>query len=346
MVGGLGGVEVGRDVAAAERVDRLLRVADQHHRGVAGERAVEHLPLHRVGVLELVDQHDLPALPHPLRPRRRRGPAARRQLAEQVVVGQDPEPPLAPVELRADRAREADPAADRCGAVLVGRLEPGLRVVDRVARDGQRLAVAEHRAVLVEGERAEVEVVDGLLDQVVEVLDQPGPGVGVAGDAERVEHHRAELVGGRDGRGVEPGQRLGHPPVAGPAPRVVPALEQHHELGRRTGVERRARRGVVAEHPLGLDQLGPHPLAQLLAGGPAEGDDQHLLEPGVALGDVAGDQRADGPGLAGAGARLEQDGAGRQRRRVMSKAAVDGPVAHSGATLSAPVSSGSQIRQA
>ena len=71
--------EVGRDVAAAERVDGLLGVADQHHRGVAAEGPVEHLPLHRVGVLELVDQHDLPPLPHPLgRRRRRRGRARRR----------------------------------------------------------------------------------------------------------------------------------------------------------------------------------------------------------------------------------------------------------------------------
>ena len=63
--GGAAGLQVGDDVAAAEGVDRLLGVADQHHRGVAGEGAVEHLPLHRVGVLELVDQHEAPALAHP-----------------------------------------------------------------------------------------------------------------------------------------------------------------------------------------------------------------------------------------------------------------------------------------
>ncbi len=46
VLGGAGGGEVGGDVTAAEGVDRLLRVADQHHRGVAREGAVEHGPLH------------------------------------------------------------------------------------------------------------------------------------------------------------------------------------------------------------------------------------------------------------------------------------------------------------
>ena len=54
-------LEVGVDVGAAEGVDRLLGVTDEHERRVAVEGAVEHAPLHRVGVLELVDQHDRPA---------------------------------------------------------------------------------------------------------------------------------------------------------------------------------------------------------------------------------------------------------------------------------------------
>ncbi len=254
------------------------------------------------------------------RPRIRRQAApsgcssASRELAEEVVVGQDPEPALAPLELVADLEREAHPSADRRGAVLAGGLEPGLGVVDGGARDRHRLVVGEDRAAVVEGERAEVEVVDGLLDQVVEVLDEPGSGVGVAGDAERVEDHRAELVGGRDGRGVEPDQRLGHAPVAEPSLVVVPAAQQADQVGLLDlcVVEQRTGRGIVAEHPLGLDQLGPDALAELLAGGASEGDDQHLLESRVALGDVAGDQRPDGPGLAGARAGLEQDGAGRK----------------------------------
>ena len=42
----------------------------------------------------------------------------------------------------------------------------------------------------------------------------------------------------------------------------------------------------------GLDQLVADPLAQLLAGRPAEGDEQHVVEQRLALGDVAGDQAA------------------------------------------------------
>jgi hypothetical protein len=62
---GFGGLEVGDDVAAPERVDRLFGVADQNQRGAIGERPVDHLPLHGVGVLELVDHHDRPPLVHP-----------------------------------------------------------------------------------------------------------------------------------------------------------------------------------------------------------------------------------------------------------------------------------------
>ena len=112
---------------------------------------------------------------------------------------------------------------------------------------------------------------------------------------------------------VEPGQRLEHPPVPQPSLLVVAVEQQPDQVG--VAAPSPAQRGVVAERALGLDQLGAHPLAQLLAGRPAERDDQHLLEPGDALGDVAGDQRADGPGLAGAGAGLEQGGAGRAAGR-------------------------------
>ena len=72
------GLQVGDDVGAAERVDRLLGVADQHQRGVAVEGAAQDRPLHRVGVLELVDQHHPVARPQPA-PRRRGGVGAARR---------------------------------------------------------------------------------------------------------------------------------------------------------------------------------------------------------------------------------------------------------------------------
>ena len=58
--------------------------------------------------------------------------------------------------------------------------------------------------------------------------------------------------------------------------------------------------------PVQVIEYGADALAELLAGGAAEGHDQHPLERHPLLGDEAGDQRADGPGLAGAGAGLDQ----------------------------------------
>ena len=60
-------VEVGVHVRAPEPVDRLLGVADDHEGrvgAVATEQRAEDLPLHGVGVLELVDQRDTEATPH------------------------------------------------------------------------------------------------------------------------------------------------------------------------------------------------------------------------------------------------------------------------------------------
>ncbi len=57
------GGEVGVDVGAAEGVDRLLGVADEDQRdAAAAERAAHDVPLHGVGVLELVDEHDAVAV--------------------------------------------------------------------------------------------------------------------------------------------------------------------------------------------------------------------------------------------------------------------------------------------
>ncbi len=58
-----GRVQIGVHVGAPERIHGLLGIADQDQAGrAAGEGSLQHGPLHRIGVLELVDQHHLVAL--------------------------------------------------------------------------------------------------------------------------------------------------------------------------------------------------------------------------------------------------------------------------------------------
>ena len=310
---GAGGREVGDDVAAAERVDRLLRVADEDHRRVAGEGAVEDLPLHRVGVLELVDEHHPPALPHPAAGRRRLVGQRVGELAQQVVVAEDAEPSLAPVELGPHRSRERHPPP---GGGVPGRrrgLQPGLRVTGGGRGDGARLGAVELGNRWLAGEPAHVQVVHHLGDELVEVLDEPRAGVGVAGDPQPGQHHLAELVGRRDGGAVERGEGLAYPRVTG-GDLVRAAGEQQPQQW----LDPRVRRGrgqgrVDGEDAFGGDQLLADPQPQLLAGRPPERHDQQLVETAVPLGDVAGHQGRDGPRLAGAGARLQQRGPRRER---------------------------------
>ena len=87
--GGACGSQIGEHVTAAEGVDRLLGVADQNQRCVPGEGQPQDVPLHRVGVLELVDQDERtsvtasdPGRPLPPVPAHRRaGSAGRRSRA-------------------------------------------------------------------------------------------------------------------------------------------------------------------------------------------------------------------------------------------------------------------------
>ena len=298
----LGGGEVGGDVAAAEGVDGLLGVADQHQRAGAVEGPVEHVPLHRVGVLELVDHDDRPPVAHPLPRRCVVVGECLGQPAEQVVEAQHAEPALAALELVQHLGGEADPR--RRGRARVGLLRGQRRVgvADDVAGERPGLGPGEGRGLAVLAEAGEVEVVDDLGHQVVEALDQRQPRLGVTGDPQGAQHQLAELVGGGDGRGVEGRERLTQPSAA-------------------EGELRRRRRGQVAEQRVvvgdqggvvervrGRDERAPHPFPQLLAGRPTERDEQHVVEPGVPLGDVAGDQPGEGEGLAGAGTGLEDGG--------------------------------------
>ena len=302
-------VEVGDDVAAAEGVDRLLGVADQDQRGDAVEGALEDLPLHGVGVLELVDQRDLPPLAHPGAGRGVVVGERVGELAEEVVVGEDAQAPLAPVDLVQHAAREAHP----CGGLAVGVLgerllrgHPRTGVADDRAGDAEGVLAAP-RGLLLAGEEAQVAVVGDLGGQLLEVLHEDGAGVGVPGDAEAAQHELAELVDGRDRGGVERRQRVGEPREPD-GPLLVVGVEQPvvQAVG---GVGGRG----VGQHGRGVVELAAYAVTQLLAGRAGEGDDEHLLQGGDALDEVARDERGDRPGLAGAGARLQQGGAGRER---------------------------------
>ena len=115
-------LEVRVNVGAAEGVDRLLRITDQDERLAVGiEGAMHDVPLHGVGVLELVDQDDIEAL---TQAGTRQG-ASRRitegvtQTKEDVVVGEDVQSALARLHLPAHALGEA--AARRFELVPVGQ---------------------------------------------------------------------------------------------------------------------------------------------------------------------------------------------------------------------------------
>ncbi len=85
--GRVGGGKVRVHVGAAERVDRLLGVGDQHQRRAGvGKREPHDLPLRRIGVLELVDEHDCVARSQLLGRRRAARAGERRLQAHHEIV--------------------------------------------------------------------------------------------------------------------------------------------------------------------------------------------------------------------------------------------------------------------
>ncbi len=111
--------QVRHDVPAAKRIDGLLRITDQDHRGVPAECAVDHLPLDLVGVLELVDHDDGPAVAHACSRGGVVGVQRGSQSAQQVVVAQDAEAALTRFQLGQNVFREIDAG---------GGLRTGVRV--------------------------------------------------------------------------------------------------------------------------------------------------------------------------------------------------------------------------
>ena len=179
----------------------------------------------------------------------------------------------------------------------------------------------------------QVQIVDDLGRQVVEAFQQGDIGGGVAGHAERLQHQLAELVGGGDRRRVETGQRIAQPPLALQT-LILGSREQ--VLDQLVVADRRR----IVESDDSIDDLAAHPLAQLLAGRPTERDEQHLVQRGFALGEIAGHQTGQRERLAGARAGLQHRGGafGRQRAEQVESL-------HQVGFLSAR-SIGSQSRQA
>ena len=306
-------LEIRVHVGAAEGVDRLLRIADEDERLAVGiEGAAHDVPLHGVGVLELVDQDDIEAL---TQAGTRQG-ASRRitegvaQPEEDVVVGEDVQGPLARLHLLAHALGEA--AARRFELVPVGqrRNHKGVGDVEDLAGDLARLLPREGDRVLPMGELAQVEVVDDLVDQVAHVLDQRHVAVDVARGAEPVEDLQAEPVRRLDRGGVEVGDRLAQPaaPQLLLGPRHV--RQELHDVVTLGGLPPGQDIGQAVE---GAHQPVPHPLAQLSRGHARERHDEETVDRQVVFRDVPGRQRGDREGLPGARARLQQRRSARQR---------------------------------
>ena len=303
-------VQIAVDVGAAERVDGLLRVADHDQRGVPVEGAPDDLPLDRVGVLELVDEHHPIAIPESLG-----GLGAVLRVGERVaepgehvVIGEQPQVALPPGHLGPNRSGERDPLGG--GRLVTGsvgcRDQPGMDRVDGILTQPDRF-VERHRRLTGRRIALQVEVGGDLTGEVGDLVDEHRLRLTVAEDAEPVEHPQAELVGGGDGGRVEPGQGAGHPGV--PVLQTGAVDQQLLERIQRPGVAA----GDGVGHPgLQRDESLVHPRAQFVGGHPAEGDQHQLVERRASFGDVTGGQCGQGVGLAGAGAGLQHGRAGRQ----------------------------------
>ncbi len=301
--GGARRVEVGVDVGAAEGVDRLLGVGDQNERRAAvGERAPHDLPLRGIGVLELVDEHDVEAVAQPRGGRLRAGAGQRAaQAGDEIVVGHHRHRALAPLQLGAGAERQ--PHAHR-GHLRAGADDRRGRVLDRRPGDLGGLRAIERRRT-ASAEAPDVEIVDHLGDEVGEILDERDVGFEVAGDPEAAEHLLAEPVGGGDRRGVEAGDRACQ--QLAPAPGVLVGQQRDDRIVAGAGPRQHAGQPSLDDHQPLADAL-----AQLAGGDPGERHQQQPLQRD-ALGDVTRRQRGDRVRLAGAGACLEYGDAARER---------------------------------
>ena len=189
----------------------MLRVADEHQRRVAVECEAKDLPLHRIGVLELVDEHHPKSATDPSACRRPVcgvGQGVAQQHLQVIVVthiGQA----FTPFHLFAYLRGELHPhVLVRPGFGI--RPQPRLPPEHRRPREGMGVTKTErHRVGTTEA--PQVQVIGDFGDQIAYVLHQSDVVLEVAGKPEPVQHAAAECVRGRDGRRIEVRQRSSQP---------------------------------------------------------------------------------------------------------------------------------------
>ena len=304
------GLEVGVHVRAAERVDRLLGVGDQDEgRIVTGtsEQSREDLPLHRVGVLELVDERDAETAAQSGKGVR----ALDQRVTEpgqHVVERERASNTSPPMDLRDSAVEEATQSSGgrRRLGVVDARDDAYAGVpehLDRKAREGlQAREVARGRRIRDRLRREHVGA--DRVDEFVGVVEERRVEVAGSCRAQGGEHLLREAVDGRDRGRVEVGDC---PLEALESQLTVGAGHEGQELVGGCGVARAAERGRNLAEP------GPDTVAQLGRGGSGESDYEQLLDGNRFLRHVAHDEARERVGLAGAGARLDRDAAGGQR---------------------------------
>ena len=158
-----------------------------------GERPLDHLPLHRVGVLKFVHYHHRPALAHA----RRRGQfsdSSAREAAQQIVVSENSALAFPLFNSAANIIGEVHPD----GGVTAGRrsnrskLHAG--IFDHFQCHCQCVTSTQGRSFSFFAELGKVEIVDDLGNQIVHALHQLQADVGVACHPERFQHQSAELM--------------------------------------------------------------------------------------------------------------------------------------------------------
>ena len=260
------------------------------------KRLLDHLPLHRVGVLELVDQHDTPVLLHPVAGRRVLWGKGFGEPVKQVVVSKNALTAFTAIHFVEDILCEPQPHVR--GGIRVWFLGAQLsaRVADNRLGHRECVLASQRRGGLLLSEVRKVAVVDDLAHQIVQILHQSDTRIRITGHAKRFQYQRTELVDGDDCRFVEAGQRITQPCSLFETNLLGGIKQVHFQVV--------ARLTATLEDRQRVDDLAAHPLPQLAAGHPPEGDHQHLVKGGFAFGQVAGGKAGQCERFSGACAGL------------------------------------------